>query len=297
MFSLASVRYRNVLANNGGPIARVDVSEFPIYGRRVFQANARLAPGLIQKKPKYALYSDADGTGASTSPMIARFMAISESMERWAFHAKVHAADRELYGFDVDESSNGMAAFPEFFTTQARKHALLEAVERVSVIAWWEGAVEGDLRETEWPGVQALVIPSPIGFGVAVIAFKKSDYGFYSYGHGAGESFHSACERAVIELARNEFVLSLNYIFRGVEQRPAPSDLFERRCLFFSSEEGHSMFEERLHHRSHGTQFTSDIICDTEIPGPWSQYAKVWRVVIRPPTAEFLVNTERYFFW
>src|ERR1022692_2454767 len=77
-------------------------------------------------------------------------------MERWAFRVKVRAPDRELYGFDIDESSNGMAAFPGLFHTEARKRALLEAVERASVIAWWEGVLDGEVRSTDWPGISAL---------------------------------------------------------------------------------------------------------------------------------------------
>ncbi len=163
-----------------------------------------------------ALYSDADGTGTADVPMIARHMAISEAMERWAFHAKVRAADRELYGFDLDESSNGMAAFPGFFPTQARKRAMLEAVERASVIAWWEGLHDGEVRPTDWPGISALVLPSPIGFGVTVLAFRETRSDAFAYGHGAATDFFGACERAVMELARHEYVLGLHRLSENV---------------------------------------------------------------------------------
>lgn len=297
MLSLAPYRYRNVLQPDGGPIARVTVRAFPVYGRRMFQANAWLDEEIKPSRTRYALYSDADGTGAATMPMIARYMAISEAMERWAYHAKVYAADRELYGFDLDESSNGMAAFPGLFHSQARKRALLEAVERASVIAWWEGLLDGEVRTTDWPGISALVLPSPIDFGITVIAYREIRPGAFAYGHGAAESYFGACERAVMELARNEYVLGLHRISQGVAAEEPPSDLFERRCLFFSSAAGHALFEERLARRVSGPRYRAELIQDTEIPGPWSRYASVWRALVRPASREFLVNSERYFFW
>ena len=42
MLSLASLRYRNVLAVNGGPVERIETGVFPVRGRKLIQANARL---------------------------------------------------------------------------------------------------------------------------------------------------------------------------------------------------------------------------------------------------------------
>jgi hypothetical protein len=297
MLSIAGYRYRNVLETEGGPVARVSLREFSVYGRPMFQANAWLSDKVVPRRKKFALYSDADGTGTSDTPVVARYMAISETMERWAFRVKSRAADRELYGFDVDESSNGMAAFPGIFHTEARRRAQMEAVERSSIIAWWEGALDGDVRPTEWPGISALVLPSPIGVGVTVVAFREVRPDCYAYGQGAAGSYFGACERAVMELARNEYVLGLRRLSQGLAVHEQSSDLFERRCLFFSTAEGHAMFQERLNRKITGPRFQSEIICDTEIPGPWSEYASVWRVLIKAATKEFLANTEKYFFW
>jgi hypothetical protein len=263
----------------------------------MFQANAWLSDKVVTRRQKFALYSDADGTGTADTPIVARYMAISETMERWAYRVKVRATDRELYGFDVDESSNGMAAFPGLFHTEARKRAQLEAVERASIIAWWEGALDGEVRTTEWNGVSALVLPSPIGVGVTVVAFREVRPDCFAYGQGAATDYFGACERAVMELARNEYVLGLRRVSLGLAAQETPSDLFERRCLFFSTAEGHALFQERINRKITGPRFTSEVICDAEIEGPWSEYASVWRVLIRPATTEFLVNSERYFFW
>ena len=263
----------------------------------MYQANAWLSDKVVSHTRKFAIYSDADGTGTSEVPMIARYMAISECMERWAYRTKVRANDRELYGFDIDESSNGMSAFPGLFHSEARKRAQMEAVERASIIAWWEGVLDGEVRATDWPGVSALVLPSPIGVGVTVVAFRETRPGCFAYGQGAASNFFGACERAVMELARAEYALGIRHVSQGLAVEATPSDLFERRCLFFSTPEGHALFQERLHRKARGPGFKSEIICDTEIEGPWSEYASVWRVLIRPATTAFLIDSERYFFW
>ncbi len=295
MLSLAAFRYRNALEADGGPIGRVSVRPFSVFGRRMFQANAWLASGVIGTRRRLTLYSDADGTGTAELPMVARHMAISEALERWAFHATVETEDRAVYGFDVDESSNGMAAYPGWIRGQARRRALMEAVERSSVIAWWEGLSDGEVRATEWPGISALVLPSPIGFGVTVVAFRETRPGAFAYGHGASTDFFGACERAVMELARHEYVMRLHRLSKRLDSAE-PTDLFERRALFFSGEEGYELFRERIG-RSRGRMFSAPIVHDAEITGTWSRYAVVWRVLIEPPTRSFLADTERYFFW
>jgi len=297
MLSLAGYRYRNVLESEGGPVARVSLREVSVYGRPMYQANAWLSERIVPLRRKHALYSDADGTGTAEVPMVAQHMAISEAIERWAYRTKVRALDRELYGFDVDESSNGMAAFPGLFATEARRRAQLEAVERSSIIAWWEGLVEGEVRATEWPGISALVLPSLIGVGLTVVAYREYRPGCYAYGQGAARAYFGAVERAVMELARNEYVLGLRRVSQGLAVDDAPADLFERRCVFFSSAEGHDMFQERLRRRMPARPFTAEVICDTEVEGPWSEFASVWRFLIRPPAAGFLIDSERYFFW
>jgi ribosomal protein S12 methylthiotransferase accessory factor YcaO len=263
----------------------------------MFQANAWLSDKVVPRRRRFALYSDADGTGTAGSGIVAQHMAISEAIERWAYRSKVRAPDRELYGFDVDESSNGMAAFPGLFANEARRRAQLEAVERSSIIAWWEGLIDGELRSTEWPNITAVVLPSLINVGVTVIAFREIRPGCFAYGQGAAATYFGACERAVMELARNEYVLGLRRVSQGLAVDDAPSDLFERRCLFFSTPEGHEMFQERLRRRLATSSARPDVVCDLEIDGPWREFAPVWRFLIRPPTSQFLSDTERYFFW
>ena len=112
MLNLASFRYRNVLASTGGPIERLEMVDTVVLGQRAFLANAYLKEELAGNRSGPMVFSRANGSGTADSPMVARFMAISEAMERWA-HWQLHlSSEGRRYGFGVDPSSNGMAAFP-----------------------------------------------------------------------------------------------------------------------------------------------------------------------------------------
>jgi len=261
----------------------------------MIQANASLRTGLARKRPR-AIYSNADGTGTHPMAGIARHMAVSEALERWAFHSVVRSERAAEFGFDVDPSSNGMSAFPGIFRCAARRKAVLEAVERYCVISWWEGLAAGQLLDTDWPGVSAVTIDGPFG-GVTAVVFARTEWGGYAYGHAAEESVGAACERAVIELARHEWVLRSWWLGFVAGEKKMPTNLFERRCLFFASDEGHELFCRRLRTRAKGSSPRATVVCDRDIPGPWARYATVWRFALRPPSAEFLGMDERYFFW
>ncbi len=294
MLSLAGIRYRSVLAQHGGPVSQIEAGYFPVRGRRVILANARLIPGLVRKGP-LSLYSDADGTGTHPVASVARHKAVSEAIERWACDATARSGRATEFGFDVDPSSNGMAAFPGLLRRQARRAAVLEAIERFSLIAWWDGRLEGRPFQTDWPGVSAVAIDGPFG-GVTVVAYARTEWGGYVYGHAAEESFSAACEHAVMELARHEWILRARWLARFGGETAEPSNLFERRCLYFATPEGFERFRTRLDAPVSAPPPTVDVLCDREIPGPWTQYATVWRFALRPPGDGYLHGGERYFF-
>src|SRR5215467_1242421 len=98
MLSLAGLRYRNVLTEFGGPVERIEAGHFSVRGRRTILANATLRPGLIRKERLY-LFSEADGTGVAPVASVARHKAVSEALERWAFHSLVRSDRAEELGF------------------------------------------------------------------------------------------------------------------------------------------------------------------------------------------------------
>ena len=225
--------------------------------------------------------------------MVARHIAISEALERWAYYEMLDSAEHELYGFHFDRSSNGMAAYPGITKSRSRSLARFEAIERFCILNWWEGRLNGKVRRTSWPEITAV----DFAFGAAanaVILFKKSKSGVYSYGHAASNSFERACERAVMELFRHEWAIES---WTETNMQLEPDNVFERRAIFFSREEGFSLFEKRLGLSVNIPPPSAEIICDSEIRGPWSSYATVWRFLFRPPSELFTSKDSTYFFW
>jgi hypothetical protein len=294
MLSLAAINYRDIFTSAGGPIERVSSGFIDVLGKPSHQANAYLAPGLIRGKPTLSVYGNADGTGANGSPQVARHMAISEALERWAFYDKSQGEDRAKYGFDIDNSTNGMAAFPGLFKAQARKRAYHEALERWALISWWSGHMRASVVGDSLFGVTALRLEHSAKFGEVAIVFRRSAAGHVSYGYSAGSTFHSAAARAAVELARNEFVVGFYKLSNVVREVP---NCFERRCLYFAGEEGHAEFLRRVFDRKPSLDSKWSVLFDGELPGPWSKYATVWRVTPAMPTKDYLDPKCPFFFW
>ncbi len=292
--SLAAINYRDVFTTEGGPIDRVSTGVIDVLGKKAHQANAYLAPGLIRGKPALCVYGNADGTGASTSVQVARHMAISEALERWAFYETSQGDDAAKYGFDIDNSTNGMAAFPGLFKSSARKRAYLEALERWALVAWWSGHLRASVVGDALLGVTALRIEHESKIGEVAILFRRSAAGHVSYGYSAGATFRSAAARAAVELARNEFVVGYYKLRSVVRDVPNP---FERRCLYFAGEEGHAEFLRRVFDRKPHREAAWSVTFDGELPGAWSKYATVWRVVPDMPSREYLDPKASCFFW
>lgn len=293
MLSLAAMRYRDVFAEDGGPITRVVSGPFNILGQDQQQANAFLKPELTLGKSSHAIYGQADGTGSSPSSMVARYMAISEALERWAFLATHNQKKGPRYGFDVDRSSNGMAAFPGLFASQAAGRARMEALERFAIISWWDGRLPAEKMGSPFPGVDLIRIHHNAGQGEVVILMKRSRVGV-AYGHAAGSTVKSAAFKAAVELARNDFVIAAH---RAKGALVEAANFLERRALFFSTEEGCQLFMQHVNAKPHRPVFGWQTAFNGEIPGPWSRWTTVWRHAVTMPTDAYLNPQENFFFW
>jgi len=295
MLSLAPFLYRNVFAEDGGPIQRVQSGTLPILGTAAFQSNAYLRPELVTGKSGHAVYGNADGTGSATSPAVAEHKAISEALERWAFLDTHKKGGRRLaeFGFDHDRSSNGMAAFPGF-KSSAKRSAMYEAIERWAVIGWWDGYLDAEVTSAPIYKNVGMVRIKHGQRGEVVVLFHKSASGFVSYGHAAAENITTAVTKAAVELARTEFVLAC---YRAKGSLASIDNYLERRAVFFSSEEGFKMFQERLDRKPNKPAPLWRTIFDGEITGPWSKWATVWRHCVEMPTHAFLERDANFFFW
>lgn len=298
MPNLAAFRYRAAMAAAGGPIERIELGDIAVAGARQFLANAFLREELAGPAPDRQVFSVATGSGTDASPMVARFKAISEALERWAHATLVRAAEGRRYAFDVDPSTTGMAAFPGLWVREARALALQEAAERFNLRAWWEGHLAARETASPWPGVEAAVLCSDAP-GITVLLHRRAPAGAVAYGHASAATYAAACARAMDELERHALVLRQRVLAASDSAKALPevSDLLERRSLYFASEHGHEHFLERLRSGCSRPALRPRLICDAAIPGPWNRYASVWRVAYAPPSERFLADDPTYFFW
>jgi hypothetical protein len=290
--NLARFKYRNIEKRCGGPIDKVEISRFCISGEELYLANCFVASGLVSS-PGFEIFSNASGSGVARSPQEARHIAISEALERWAFQSIIQSPHRRKYGFELDPSSSGMAAFPGLTSRNAKRNAFVEAVERYYLLAWWEGYLDGEIENTEWENIWSINILTPFGIHL-VILFDNGENLVYSYGWAASDSRVKARYKARIELERHKIVMRS---IGGMHRFSMIGSLLERRAYYFSTLEGHLHFQSRLKSKGKFQCISLEPMCNAEIHGPWSKYAVVWRFVFKPPSQRFVSADDRYFFW
>lgn len=288
MLSLAPFKYRNILERDGGPLRLLEASATTRWnGDPCYAAAAYLSQTLRPERPReLGLYDDADGGGMHASRNQACFIAVSEALERWAFYASHRGPDRAALAFDLDDSTTGMAAFPGLTATPARRNALLEAAERWSVLEWWRGRLPATPFSPGVADAGALELATRFPDSHVVIVWAASPrFAGRTYGFAAAPTRDAAVTRAGVELTRNINVLGRFYErsactpttvdLSSVADRP------ERRLVHFSTPAGMDSFDARAEASRKLTEIPSppSPAVDREVAGPWSDYARVWRVL------------------
>lgn len=253
-------------------------------GTSVYTANAYLKNSLIPAwKNDSQLYSSSDGSGTSVYENEAVYKSISEGIERLAFYQNF---DSEKYGFKLDCSTNGLAAFPGIFQSSARRIALIEAIERWSIHQFWEGRL-GILEKTGNKGINNIFIRTPFRGIVTVIStysFEKEGALRRAYGFASGTSEKSTLFRAMIELSRNFEVLTSF----DDSQVTKVSGLLEKRLLYFSNEKGMYLFDQKI---ASARKILSQsvlkprVIVDESIKGIWTGDCHVHRILFDDTTS------------
>lgn len=290
MLSLAPFKYRNILEKDGGPLRLLEASATTRWnGEPCYAAAAYLSDALRPARPRrLGLYDDADGGGMHASRNQACFIATSEALERWAYYSSHRGPERAALGFDLDDSTTGMAAFPGLTAAPARRIASLEAAERWCVLEWWRGRLPAASFSPGAVGAGALELTTPFSDARVVILWAGSPTsGWRAYGFAAGPTRDAASARAGIELTRNMNVLRRFY--ERSAQTPAKVDLaavsdpLERRLVFFSTPGGADSFDARAEASRRLTDLPPppSPAVDVEVAGPWSAYARTWRVLYR----------------
>lgn len=311
--NIAAWKYRRITEAAGGPIARLSVrniSKSPHVTR--FEAYAYLIGSLRPTwSQKPCIYGNPDGTGTAPYRNQACYRAISEAVERWAFYSTVDSEQSRLYGFDLEPSTAGMAAFPEInfsaFSPTARRIALQEAIERWSVCAWWEGLLNvrridyfelgGDellSGESDFGAVEILHPWHREGYSVILIWSRQKRTGVATYGFACEKNIRRAYYRARMEQLRS--IAGLEQLSATPAKADWPKDVLERRLLYFSTFEGYSQFLGNFKRSARTVQLSAPLLLvDSELSGPWSHYSTVWRCLFKMPSNEHLSESIAYF--
>lgn len=300
--NLAPFKFRNALADDGGPISRIEEGQEVIFGRHQYSAMAFLRDDLASHGNKQLSVPVPDGAGSGPDLQTARYRAISEAVERWALRMCLKDKDmRRDYGFDIDRSSNGMAAYPGLFNTPARNSAMREAVERHCLIHWWEGNLGSQHIVCPIAGLKAIRIENPFSKDVIVLLLQFRRESYFVYGFGAGSTEDDACWRAAVELHRTGAIVDSHYKGKDSISHAyieGHEHLYERRALFFSHPDGFEMVLQRMRRNVPAYQPSSmKLLVDREIPGEWSRYATVWRIAVEQPSLDYLGPRSDVFFW
>lgn len=279
--NLAPLFYRNILEQDGGPINEIIVSKAEItQSRNGFEAACFLSKSLTIdfSNEKNYIYGNPDGSGSDIYKSQAIYKSISEALERWAFFSVVNSKTADQFGFDLDSSTNGMAAYPCVFTNKVKKIAFLEALERWALIEWWAGNLA-----TQW-GTEKNISYIKIMFNTNVVVICWCDISNKNnkkaYGFAADVNFNSAFAKAQIELFRNIFVLEKFFKDNNdIQINGMDLGIYEKRLLWFASFEGFSLFKSKVDfsNKLKSNLINPKLIVNKEIVGPWTKYARVWR--------------------
>jgi hypothetical protein len=286
VINLAIWNYKSILQSKGGPIRRISykrVLENDKYYPNGFESFAYLADCLkINTNENFELYGNADGAGFSKNLQESNNKAISEAIERWAFYATFNNQKTYgIYGYNISPTTSGMAAFPEPLPYHSKRNAFYEAVERLSITEWWVGnlAVEQIKNHLFNQDLDVFRI-YPISKNTeTVLIHKKNEVkGFHVYAFASHKNIETAVKKALIELRRNESVLTSFFLKPNFTN---PIHIYEQRLVYFA-DKGFEEFESRIKNTlslKSGFLKNYRLLVNTEIQGPWSKYAKVWRSV------------------
>jgi len=295
----------SVFVDEGGPIEQVKHTQMETIHDNLYEAVAYLSDKCVGKKgrPKKSVYGSGDGAGADHNLEMAVCKAVSEAMERWAYR-ETYQKDSSEYAYDINPTSNGMAATPGKSLQWCQKMASREAYERLLLMLFWEKEVYATPILTGVAAVNAYEITAEGCPYICVILEKVIGHNRYAFAFSGGSSYREAYPKAAVELARTEAALKQFYKNDGdVEQilNAENGSWLEKRSLYFSTPEGLDAFREKME-KAYDYK-DSDIVkvetvFDGELKGPWNEWATVWRTVFKPLSGRAYDKEDHtYFFW
>ncbi len=301
MTNLAPIKFRNIFEKDGGPISEVYCRPEPIYSNFMgYEALAQIH-NFSKLRADNKIYGNLLGCGFDQYRFIAIYKAIAEALERWAYFESIEEKIKS-FGFDLDSTTSGMAAFPGLLPGSARQNAYFEGIERWSIVNWWHGFLPAsELRIEDRLGARSIIeIYTPWGKECSVILVSTicPESMRNVYGFAASKSRVDALKKAQIELFRNYLLLDKIPVDTNADSLGL-ENINEKRLLYFSTGFGKEQFNQRLLDSKNLALDISKpkLIVDTEIPGPWSKYAYVWRCLFENKIDSHLSDDIEEFFF
>ncbi len=274
MINLAPWFYKNLI-NENEIISSIVSSKCQIFNiGEQFEALAELSKKLKPTWiPESNIYSNCDGSGTSKFSNVAIHKAISEALERWAFYETIDTKS-SMFLFDENPSTTGMAAFPGITHGQARKNAIFEASERWALHEFWRGNLPILEHSSAIANLSHYEIVTDLkDVKISLLCLRKENQFLYSF--AADSSLAESLKHSLVELSRNVRVMG-KYQDTNVSYKDF-TDITDRRLFFFSTLEGNQLFNEKILSAPSCLKVKPNLICDLEVRGPWTKYAKVWR--------------------
>ncbi len=275
MISLAPWFYKNLLGEN-------DLIEIPCFYEVHHLDGTNQFEALVSLKNKYLpkwlnvsdIYNNCDGAGTSQHKNIAVYKAISEALERWAFYVASDSADSKKLCFDVNPTTTGMAAYPGLSAKGARSNAILEAKERWALHEFWRGNLPVKAHVNSIQNLHHYEILTPFkNCHISLLSYQKNNQTMYAF--AAEDSIEKSFQHALVELARN--IRVMDNLAKTQKSINDFSDISDKRLFYFSTNEGYSLFMEKISIANRSIPVEPSVICDLEIKGEWNKYTKVWR--------------------
>jgi hypothetical protein len=292
--NIAPLKYAHVHKSQGGPLADYFAREAHFLGQPLFEAFATLDPERSGcRSAGDWIHGGAHGSGSAATRPQALFAAISEALRFWAWKASAGEAESQrLLGLDLDPTASGFAAFPGLGRQGARKRAYFAAAADWTIREWWLGhlahrpLVLSALTLPEAAGLRALQIHSPTPAATVVLLLLEAE-GKHSYASAAAHSAPAAAALALGKLQRQHELL----------RNPAqPSqEIACKRLLYFGFDEGARRLRKRLDRQGKPLPAPA-LVVDRPVPGPWAEYAHVWRCLFASASGSYPELEDFFFF-
>ncbi|MEZ4815749.1 MAG: hypothetical protein R3A80_11160 [Bdellovibrionota bacterium] len=239
------------------------------------------------------LYSRAHGTGFSTSRIESIIVSITEAMERLCFYECFSQPElRKKYSFDIDSTTNGLAAHPAALKT-AIVNSRAEAEERY-LLQLFNLKKLLFVGKREKNSVKYYILKANLESPYYLVIAYFFDSEFSSFGFSSSDSVDTAMEKSKKELIRN-YISLVAYNEKKVEIE----SIFEERLVKFSGSSGRKIFNDLLSgQKLDELPARKDTVVDLPVIESEEKYGfKFYRTLYQPVNDLYDIGNSNMFFF